>query len=80
MRDLNIAKLKVDERLTTIRDRSRLISNHDMSSPPPAENIFEENPYENHPSLSPIEVQVLWEYSKLAQNVKQVSLYLPSFF
>ncbi|KAE9398381.1 hypothetical protein BT96DRAFT_822141 [Gymnopus androsaceus JB14] len=45
-----------------------------MSSPPPTENIFEENPYENHPSLSPIEAQVLWEYSKLAQNVKQITM------
>lgn len=72
-----------DERRTTIRDRSRYlngsISNHDMSSPLPAENIFEENPYENHPSLSPIEAQLLWEYSKLAQNVKQVSSHFPSF-
>jgi len=45
-----------------------------MSSPLPAENIFEENPYENHPSLSPIEAQLLREYSKLAQNVKQVAM------
>jgi DASH complex subunit DAD3 len=42
-----------------------------MSSPPPPD-IFAENPYLNHPNLSPIEVEVLWEYAKLAQNLKQV--------
>ncbi|KAJ7355518.1 DASH complex subunit Dad3-domain-containing protein [Mycena albidolilacea] len=42
-----------------------------MSSPPPPD-IFAENPYLNHPSLSPIEVEVLWEYAKLAQNLKQL--------
>ncbi|KAF8823843.1 hypothetical protein HHX47_DHR9000455 [Lentinula edodes] len=41
-----------------------------MSSPPPSGTIFEQNPYENHPSLSAIEAEVLWEYAKLAQNVK----------
>ncbi|KAJ3998684.1 DASH complex subunit Dad3-domain-containing protein [Lentinula boryana] len=45
-----------------------------MSSPPPAGNIFEENPYENHLSLSPVEAEVLWEYAKLAQNVKLVTM------
>ncbi|KAF9068308.1 DASH complex subunit Dad3-domain-containing protein [Rhodocollybia butyracea] len=28
----------------------------------------------NHPSLSSIEAEVLWEYAKLAQNVKQVTM------
>ncbi|KAJ7161472.1 DASH complex subunit Dad3, partial [Mycena crocata] len=31
-----------------------------------------ENPYLNHPSLSPIEKEVLWEYLKLAENLKQL--------
>ncbi|KIK54458.1 hypothetical protein GYMLUDRAFT_177016 [Collybiopsis luxurians FD-317 M1] len=44
-----------------------------MSSPPPSGNIFDENPYADHPSLSQIETEVLWEYAKLAQNVKQVT-------
>ena len=35
-------------------------------------DIFAENPYEGHPSLSPQESEVLWEYAKLAQHVKQV--------
>ncbi|KAJ7918701.1 hypothetical protein B0H13DRAFT_274532 [Mycena leptocephala] len=42
-----------------------------MSSPPPSD-IFAENPYVNHPSLSPIEAEVLWEYAKLAQNLKSL--------
>jgi len=42
-----------------------------MSSPPPPD-VFDENPYLNHPSLSPIEAEVLWEYAKLAQNLKQL--------
>ncbi|ESK94130.1 dash complex subunit dad3 [Moniliophthora roreri MCA 2997] len=47
-----------------------------MSSPtrPGTSDIFETNPYEDHPSLSPIESQVLWEYAKLAENVKQLSM------
>ncbi|KAJ7257875.1 DASH complex subunit Dad3-domain-containing protein [Mycena haematopus] len=40
-----------------------------MSSPPPPD-VFVENPYLNHPSLSSIEAEVLWEYAKLAQNLK----------
>ncbi|KAJ8087961.1 hypothetical protein PM082_013512 [Marasmius tenuissimus] len=45
-----------------------------MSSPPPNQNdIFEQNPYEDHPSLSPTEAAVLWEYAKLAENVKQLT-------
>ncbi|KAJ7224505.1 DASH complex subunit Dad3-domain-containing protein, partial [Mycena pura] len=41
-----------------------------MSSPPPPPDVFADNPYLNHPSLSPIESEVLWEYAKLAQNLK----------
>jgi DASH complex subunit DAD3 len=40
-----------------------------MTSPEP---IFETNPYETHPSLSPLEADVLWEYAKLSQHVKEV--------
>lgn len=35
--------------------------------------IFETNPYEGHPSLTNLEAEVLWQYAKLAQNVKEVS-------
>ncbi|KAF7315693.1 hypothetical protein MIND_00084900 [Mycena indigotica] len=38
--------------------------------PPPALEIFAENPYAGNPALSPIEGEVLWEYAKLAQNLK----------
>ncbi len=43
--------------------------------------IHETNPYEGHPNLSELEAEVLWEYARLAQNVKEVSLpcVLPSF-
>ncbi|KAI9466351.1 DASH complex subunit Dad3-domain-containing protein, partial [Lactarius psammicola] len=33
---------------------------------------FTINPYEDHPSLSPLEVEVLWEYAKLNQHIKDV--------
>lgn len=34
--------------------------------------IFENNPYEGLPSLTELEAEVLWEYAKLSQNVKDV--------
>ncbi|KAJ6591821.1 DASH complex subunit Dad3-domain-containing protein [Mycena vulgaris] len=43
-----------------------------MSSPTPPPDVFAENPYTTHAGLSPIEAEVLWEYAKLAQNLKQV--------
>ncbi|KAJ7137796.1 DASH complex subunit Dad3-domain-containing protein [Mycena epipterygia] len=42
-----------------------------MASPPPAD-VFAENPYINQPSLSHIEKEVLWEYAKLAENLKRL--------
>ncbi|TFK42472.1 DASH complex subunit Dad3-domain-containing protein [Crucibulum laeve] len=44
-----------------------------MTSQIPANDIFAVNPYESHPSLSPLEAEVLWEYAKLAQHVKLVT-------
>ncbi|KAG7448294.1 uncharacterized protein BT62DRAFT_930383 [Guyanagaster necrorhizus] len=41
--------------------------------PPPSDPIFLSNPYADHPSLTPLEADVLWEYAKLATNVKQVA-------
>ncbi|KAF8163419.1 DASH complex subunit Dad3-domain-containing protein [Crassisporium funariophilum] len=43
-----------------------------MTSHSPSD-IFAVNPYESHPSLSPLEAEVLWEYAKLAQNVRMVT-------
>ena len=37
--------------------------------------VFEVNPYENHPELTQTEAEVLWEYAKLNQRLKIVSLY-----
>ena len=34
--------------------------------------IFTINPYEDHPSLSPHEAEVLWEYAKLNPQIKDV--------
>lgn len=36
--------------------------------------IFEVNPYENHPELTQTESEVLWEYAKLNQRLKIVSI------
>jgi len=36
----------------------------------PAPQIFDINPYENHPELSQIESEALWEYAKLNQRLK----------
>lgn len=35
-------------------------------------NVDDINPYDGHPELSKIEADVLWEYAKLAKNVKTV--------
>jgi len=43
-----------------------------MTSPPPPPDVFADNPYANHPGLSSIESEVLWEYAKLAQHLKQL--------
>ncbi|EPQ57942.1 hypothetical protein GLOTRDRAFT_136763 [Gloeophyllum trabeum ATCC 11539] len=37
-----------------------------------ASEIFEANPYENHPNLTQLEADVLWEYAKLNQNIKDL--------
>ncbi|KAK0211734.1 DASH complex subunit Dad3-domain-containing protein [Armillaria fumosa] len=47
-------------------------------TPPPAPSstsdpIFLNNPYTGHPGLTTLEADVLWEYAKLAANVKQVA-------
>ncbi|KAJ3474565.1 hypothetical protein NLI96_g12391 [Meripilus lineatus] len=41
---------------------------------PPNTTIFDTNPYEGHPSLTGLEAEVLWQYAKLAQNVKELAI------
>lgn len=38
--------------------------------------IFDTNPYEGHPNLSELEAEVLWQYAQLAQNVKEVRVFV----
>ncbi|KAI0703552.1 DASH complex subunit Dad3-domain-containing protein [Cytidiella melzeri] len=35
--------------------------------------VHRTNPYEGHPSLSKLEAEVLWEYARLAQNLKELT-------
>jgi len=42
-------------------------------------DIFIINPYDSHPNLTLTEAEVLWEYAKLAQHVKEVWALAPSF-
>jgi hypothetical protein len=37
-------------------------------------DVFEHNPYRDHPALSELESELLWEYAKLAQHVKEVRI------
>ncbi|KAF9808860.1 hypothetical protein IEO21_07725 [Rhodonia placenta] len=43
-----------------------------MTTPTHGSDIFESNPYEGHPNLSELEAEVLWQYAKLAQNMKEL--------
>ena len=43
-----------------------------MASALSSSSVFDANPYEGHPSLTELEAEVLWQYAKLAQNVKEV--------
>ncbi|KAJ7126624.1 DASH complex subunit Dad3-domain-containing protein [Mycena crocata] len=43
-----------------------------MEHPPQQTDVFSENPYSNQPTLSSIEAEVLWEYAKLAENLKRL--------
>ncbi|KAL7283663.1 hypothetical protein ACG7TL_003099 [Trametes sanguinea] len=43
-----------------------------MSSSLSSSSIFESNPYEDHPNLSELEAEVLWQYAKLSQNIKEL--------
>ncbi|KAL1678626.1 hypothetical protein EV122DRAFT_175764, partial [Schizophyllum commune] len=36
--------------------------------------VYTTNPYANHPSLTPTESEVLWEYAKLARRMKEVQI------
>ncbi|CAL1705632.1 unnamed protein product [Somion occarium] len=41
-------------------------------STPLTSSLFETNPYEGHPNLSDLEAEVLWQYAKLSQNIKEL--------
>ncbi|KAI0780596.1 DASH complex subunit Dad3-domain-containing protein [Trametes elegans] len=43
-----------------------------MSSTLSDSSIYEANPYEGHPNLSELEAEVLWQYAKLSQNIKDL--------
>ncbi|KAF8844802.1 hypothetical protein BDN67DRAFT_962234 [Paxillus ammoniavirescens] len=36
-------------------------------------DIFDVNPYDSHPGLTTNEAEVLWEYAKLAQHLKDLT-------
>ncbi|KAI0053892.1 hypothetical protein FA95DRAFT_1578999 [Auriscalpium vulgare] len=38
----------------------------------PSSQIFDINPYDDHPSLTQAEADVLWEYAKLNQHIKNL--------
>ena len=48
---------------------------HDPSR---ARSLVQTNPYEGHPNLSELEAEVLWQYAKLSQNIKEVRPSPPS--
>nr|VWO97933.1 Polyadenylation factor subunit 2 [Ganoderma boninense] len=35
-------------------------------------SVLDTNPYEGHPNLSELEAEVLWQYAKLSQNIKEL--------
>ena len=47
-----------------------------MSSALSSSSVFDTNPYEGHPYLSELEAEVLWQYAKLSQNIKEVRVLL----
>ncbi|PPR01478.1 hypothetical protein CVT26_015101 [Gymnopilus dilepis] len=44
-----------------------------MTSQGSPNDILTANPYQSHPNLTPLEAAVLWEYAKLAHNVRVVT-------
>ncbi|KAJ8455171.1 hypothetical protein ONZ51_g12592 [Trametes cubensis] len=43
-----------------------------MSTALSSSSIYDINPYEGHPNLSELEAEVLWQYAKLSQNIKEL--------
>ncbi|KAI0748509.1 DASH complex subunit Dad3-domain-containing protein [Daedaleopsis nitida] len=43
-----------------------------MSTALSSNSVFDANPYEGHPNLSELEAEVLWQYAKLSQNMKEL--------
>lgn len=68
-----VAKQACENRLIALRPARVGHSALDaMSNHPPSNVILAVNPYEAHPSLTPLEAAALWEYAKLAYNVRMV--------
>ncbi|KAF9246366.1 DASH complex subunit Dad3-domain-containing protein [Melanogaster broomeanus] len=44
-----------------------------MSVSTTTHDIFDANPYESHPGMTTNEAEVLWEYAKLAQHIKDLT-------
>ncbi|KAF8136527.1 DASH complex subunit Dad3-domain-containing protein [Boletus edulis] len=36
-------------------------------------SVFDQNPYDAHPALASTEADLLWEYAKLAQHIKDLT-------
>lgn len=45
-----------------------------MSDSASKSNVLTSNPYESHLDVSTIEAEVLWEYAKLAQHIKELTV------
>ncbi|KAI0273450.1 DASH complex subunit Dad3-domain-containing protein [Gloeopeniophorella convolvens] len=43
-----------------------------MAGTSTSSHVFDINPYEDHPNLTPLEADVLWEYAKLNQHIKDL--------
>ncbi|KAH9950284.1 DASH complex subunit Dad3-domain-containing protein [Amylocystis lapponica] len=43
-----------------------------MTTMQPGNAIFDHNPYRGHPSLSETEAEVLWQYARLSQNIREL--------
>lgn len=68
-RDLQVRRLDAFSRALRVKSSASLTTMAALSS----SAVFERNPYEGHPNLTELEAEVLWEYAKLSQNVKDVS-------
>ncbi|KAF7317950.1 S5A-REDUCTASE domain-containing protein [Mycena kentingensis (nom. inval.)] len=61
-----------ENNLGKLLSRERVLVLTLMSSPQPQSDVFSANPYLDNPNLTTLEGEVLWEYAKLAQHLKQL--------